>query len=462
MSDASPLLAPASTCPHQGICSTLPPHVHFHAVASYSGLAALRAFTINHHNAGLAGLQHLSLDCDGAVRLHEQLSRRGVESVVLKTCNRTELYWRARVPGDDEAASAAFAEALGVRDSSLRRAVTTLAGEGAARHLFRVCCGIESLVLGEAEILGQVRMALDTSPGAGAFLRGVFTAALRTGRLARTETAIGAGAMSVASTGIQWLMSQLPVAERRVLIIGAGETGAKCARQLRSSGVGELVIANRTPARATALAATVGARATDLDALPLELAGADAVVCAAGAPTWLVALDDVRQAAKRQAPLVIVDLAMPSAVEPGEVPGVTRIDLQDLEHLVELHHQQRQAEVPGVEAVIARELQKLHAWARHEAMRPLVSGLRRKVEAIRRTELARAERELAGTGVQDTAVLDRLSRRLLDQILSIPLVQLEAGDLPLDVTHAEYLSRLFAISPPAEPAEPVAPVGPAL
>src|SRR5512134_1296246 len=95
-------------CPHQDVCSTLPAPLHFHAVASYSGLSALRALTINHHNAGLAGLQHLSLDSDAVVALHEELAIGEIESIVLKTCNRTELYWRARVPGDDETAARAF------------------------------------------------------------------------------------------------------------------------------------------------------------------------------------------------------------------------------------------------------------------------------------------------------------------------------------------------------------------
>jgi len=437
--------------------------VHFHAVASYSGIAALRAFTINHHNAGLVGLQHLSIDDDAAAGLHDALTRRGIESIVLKTCNRTELYWRARVPGDDEAVAGAFAHALGLREPVLRRAALKLNGEAAATHVFRVCCGLESLVLGEAEILGQVRAALDASPGAGAFLDGVFRAALRTGRQARADTAIGAGALSVASAAVQWLANQLPLARSRVLVIGAGDTGAKAARQLRSLGAGTLVIANRTRSRAETLAKPLGARAIGLDALATELASADGVVCAAGAPGWLIRKSDLQFAASRVAPLVIVDLAMPSGIEPGAVAGVRRIDLEGLEQLAELHRQQREAEIPNVEAIIARELQWLHAWARHQAMRPLVSDLRRKVEAIRRTELMRAERELAEAGVTDTALLDRLSRRILDQVLAIPLAQLEAGDLPLDAAHAEYLRRLFALSgdeddrrPGLQPRQPAA------
>jgi glutamyl-tRNA reductase len=433
-------------CPHQDVCSTVPAQLYFRTVASYSGLAALRALGVNHRHAGLAELQHLSLDCEAAARLHDDLSRAGIESVVIKTCNRTEVYWRARVPGDDEVVRAAFAGAFGLADESIDRIATRLSGEAAAVHLFRVCCGLESLVLGEAEILGQVRAALDACRGAGAFLDGVFRAALRTGRQARAETAIGAGALSVASTGMQWLAGHLPLASSRVLVVGAGDTGTKAARQLKSMGAGSLVIMNRTISHAEALAKTVGGTAAGLDALGPELARADAVVCAATASDWLIHLSDLRAATAAGAHPVVIDLAMPPNVEPGNVDGVLRIDLGGLEHLAELNRRQRAAEVPGVEAVIAREMQWLHAWARHEAMRPLVSDLRRKVEAIRRSELARAERELAQAAAVDVAVLERLSRRLLDQVLAIPLAQLEAGELPLDATHAEYLRRLFALT----------------
>ena len=441
------------TCPHQDVCSNLPAHLHFHAVASYSGLAALRVISINHQTAGLIGLQHLSIETDAAARVHENLTAQGIESIVLRTCNRSELYWRARVPGDDEMAANVFATALGLQAEALNGVATRLIGEAVATHLFRVCSGLESLMLGEAEILGQVRTALEGCAGSGVFLDGVFRAGLRTGRQARAETAIGAGALSVASTAVQWLSQHSSVADSRVVIVGAGDTGEKAARHLHSLGVASLVIANRTGSRASALAATVGARAITLDALSAELAHADAIVCAANAPDWLVTIDMLRAASASSRRLVVVDLAMPSGVEPGQVPGVIRIDLEGLEQLAELHRQQREAEIPKVEAVIARELQWLHAWARHQALRPLVSGLRRKVEAIRRAELARATQELDEVGATGAAVLERLSRRLLDQVLAIPLAQLEAGELPLDATHAEYLRRLFALTdePAADP-----------
>jgi glutamyl-tRNA reductase len=343
------------------------------------GLTGLRALTVNLHNAGLAGLQDLSIDADRATGLHRQLFEHEIESVVVRTCNRTEIYWRSRMPGDDELAAAVFAEALSIDVAALEPMSTGLAGDAAARHLFRVCCGLESLVLGEAEILGQVRSALDASPHAGPFLTGVVRAAVRAAGSARAETAIGVGAMSVASMAIHWLNDVLPLEGRRVVVVGAGETGQKAVRLLRSMRVGQLVVANRTLARATAVATSVGAAAVDLDSLPTEIGLADAVVCAASAGDWLVRLDDLRAPSRRPARLVVVDLAMPAGVEPGPLDGVTRMDLERLQSLVGDHRRQRQAEIPRVEAVIAREIEWLRGWARHQALRPRLSELRRLI-----------------------------------------------------------------------------------
>jgi glutamyl-tRNA reductase len=440
-------MADSFSCPHQDTCAGIPAHAHFHTVAAFSGLAALRALTVTHRRVDLSTLQSLSLGCEPAMGLHDDLSARGVESFVLATCNRTEVYWRAQVPGDDEAVREAFSARLGAPAASMEGLAESLSGEEAAAHLFRVCCGLESLVLGEAEILGQVRAALDACTGTGRFIQGVVQAALRTGRLARAETAIGTGALSVASTAVQWLAGQIPVAERRILVVGAGDTGVKAARHLASLGTGQLVIANRTRSRAEAVASALGARATGLDALTEEVHLADAVVCAATAPHWLIPRSILERtaAARCGRPLRVVDLAMPAGVEPGPVTGVTLVDLGTLQRTVEVHRTRREAEVPKVEAVVARELKWLHAWARHQALRPLVSDLRRKVEAIRRAELARAQDELARSNEPDPSVMERLSRRLLEQVLAIPLATLEAGELPLDATHAEYLRRLFAL-----------------
>jgi glutamyl-tRNA reductase len=178
---------------------------------------------------------------------------------------------------------------------------------------------------------------------------------------------------------IHWLNDVLPLEGRRVLVVGAGETGQKVVRLLRSMRVGQIVVANRTLARAVAAATTVGATAVDLESLAGEIGLADAIVCAAAAHEWLVRLEDLRAPSTRQTPLMIVDLAMPAGVQPGEVDGAVRMDLEGLQSLVDEHRRQREAEVPRVEAVISREIDWLRNWARHQALRPLLSELRRLI-----------------------------------------------------------------------------------
>jgi glutamyl-tRNA reductase len=237
-----------------------------------------------------------------------------------------------------------------------------------------------------------------------------------------------------------------------VVVVGAGTTGLKAARHLRALGVAHLAIANRTRERAVAAAGTVNAEGLGLEGLIDQIADADAAICAVAAPTPVIDLASLRRvmATRQGRPLLIVDLSMPPVVEAGEVPGVTRVDLGALEQQVADQRDRRAGEIPNVEAVIERELLHLQAWARRHALRPLASDLRRKVEMIRQAELARAAEELNDPHATDVHVLERLSRRLLDQVLAIPFSTLEAGELPLDPAQAQYLRRLFALGPGAD------------
>ena len=395
--------------------------------------------SLSHRTCGLPALGGIVAHGDSA-RLHTALSTAGIQSIVMSTCNRFEVYWRSSSAADDQTVSALLAATLPMAKELLQSGSARLAGDEAARHLFRVCSGLESMVLGEAEILGQVRSAMEQASGAGSFLRGVFTAAIRTGRGARAATGIANGAMSVASAAIQQLESHVRLAECRVLVIGAGETGAKVVRQLAKIGVGALVIANRTLDRAEALAHAHQARAVTLDAIVDEIVNADVVICAANASSWMVTRAHVEG---RAIPLAIVDLSMPPAVEPFDIDGVTRIDLIHVERATATHRQRRESEIPRVAAFIDDELEWLRAWARQEQLRPFVSTLRQKADVIRRDELERARQEL-GSG-DPHQVLERFSRRMFDRLLAVPLDQLKSGDLPFDGHSAEYLRRLFAL-----------------
>lgn len=328
--------------------------------------------------AALAGTPGAAADIQASMTSH------GIESVLLTTCNRVELYWRSGDPQDDVVAAGSLAMAIGARAEDLTGRTSWLTGAGAAHHLFRVCAGLESVVIGEAEVLGQARLALDTSPGVRRFLTGVFRAAIRAGRAARAETAIGQGAASVASTGIHWLTSRVPLANRRVLIVGAGDTARKVARHLQAIGTGGLVIANRTLARAEELARAVGAEAVGLEALHEELRRADAVISAVNGDGWLITREHLGPRQQQERRLFIVDLSMPPSVEPVAACGIERVDLGQLAQTADATRAERASEVPRVEAVIARELAWLERWAAREALRrqgPRPSVSARGVEA---------------------------------------------------------------------------------
>jgi glutamyl-tRNA reductase len=330
-----------------------------------SRLSSLRAHSISHQTVGLGALPALSLGCDQAVALHGAMTTAGVPSVVLATCNRTEIYWQSRGAADDHTVRALVAQALGTPGMPVLSASDALAGHDAARHLLRVAAGLESVVVGEAEILGQVRAALDACPGAGALLTRVFHAAVRAGRMARTETAIGVGAQSVASAAVRMLADTIRLAEARVAVVGAGDTGSRTARHLRALGAGEIVVVNRTPSRGAALAAAAGGASVALEDLQAELARADAVVFAVAVTRPLVERAALERAVASRAdrPLTVVDLSMPAAVEKAELAGLILLDFLAVERTVASDRARRAAEIPRVESVLARELALLERWA---------------------------------------------------------------------------------------------------
>ena len=342
-----------------------------------SSLAPLRAITISHRTVGLGALPSYSLGCDPAAMLHATLIAGGTDALVLATCNRTELYWVSRGPAHDRGVRAQLSSTLGGRAVDVVPA--PLSGRLAAAHLMRVTSGIESVVIGEAEILGQVRAALDACPGSSAFLTGVVRAAIRAGRMARAETGVAVGAQSVASAAVRLLAEVVDLRAARVAVVGAGETGSRAARRLDAAGARRMVVLNRTPPRAAALG-VAGAESGGLDRLPDVLAGADVVLFAVAVTTPIVTAELLAQAAERRAGrlLTLVDLSMPPAVAPGAVTGVRRFDLGTVERVVADDRRRREAERPRVEAVIARELAVLEravarraAWSQRGVARSL-------------------------------------------------------------------------------------------
>jgi glutamyl-tRNA reductase len=249
----------------------------------------------------------------------------------------------------------------------------------------------------------------------------------------------------VASASIRLLARARPdLSACTVLVVGAGTTALKAARHLRAERVGRLVLANRTPQRAEAAAAELGAEAVALEDLPRLLVGFDAIVAAAQVERPLITaamLDQARAGASE--PLVLIDVSLPRAIDPAcaELAGVVMHDLSGLEEIVAHNRALREREIPRVVALLEQELQMFAAQARKSTVRPLVAELRHRAEAIRREEIERAR----GDGLRDAALLERVTRRIVDRMLHAPSLALRRGDLALDEHHARYLRMVFGL-----------------
>lgn len=378
---------------------------------------------------------HVDLD-EVYAALGALLTERGVleEAIPLATCGRLELYCVAR---DSERALKLLVRLLarrtGVPSEELRSHIYALRGSVAVRHLFRVAAGLDSVVHGEAQILGQVREAAHhplAMTSKGPILHRLFEMALSTGKKVRTETDIGRGAASLASASLRMVEREMgSLGDVRALVIGAGETGGLMARLLRKSGVGTLVVANRTEETAREVAVPLGGMGVGLDRLPELLAGSDLVVGAVTAGEWLVTADMMRAQARptEARPVRFLDLAHPRNFDPdlAEVPGVTLFDLDHVFERVEAARAARAAQVPRAEAIVRDQAESFALWMRSRRSVDVLKAVRRQV-----LDLAKAEAERFGQGRSDEEKeqMRLLARSLARTLLHPPTLALREAD----------------------------------
>ena len=382
------------------------------------------------------------------------------EHVVLSTCYRVELY-ALLVEGVDDARSAlidALADAHGIETPVLVDHLYLHSGDDVARHLARVAAGLDSLVLGEAEILGQVRDALDSArPAAGPALTLLFRSAITAGRRTRSETSIGTNPGTASSMAISLVEGALgDLTDRRGLVVGAGQIGSQTLKALADRGITKLAVANRTPERAAEVAARHGASRYGLDGLADALAWADFAVTATGSETPVVDVELVRTAVEErpERPLVIVDLAVPADVarDVADVDGVSLFDVDDLRAGLDDAFAGRLGEVPKVEDIVEEEVAAFGRHYRELEVEPLVAELRLRAEAIREREVERALGRLGEVDAETAEQLERLSRSLVTKLLHEPTVRLRerAGDGGAD-EFAAAVRELFGLVAPREP-----------
>ena len=413
----------------------------------------------NFRSAPLELLERLAIDAERRPKaLAGLLDLEDVhEAAVVSTCNRVEVYAAiSRFHGAAGDVRRFLADQAGLGLDELADHLYDYYEEPAVRHLFSVAAGIDSMVVGEAQILGQVREAFAAAQverSAGPVLSALFTRAIKVGRRARGETGIGDGLRSTVTVGLRVAAGQLgDLGGRRVLLVGAGALARLAGQAMRRAGAGELVVANRTPATGAALAHDLGGRAVPLERVGDELARADLVVAATAGTTPTVTAAAVAAAAGRRGhadPLVILDLGVPRDVEPEvrEVAGVVLADLDALRAVLETDDGTGR-EVERVRALIARETAAFLGGQREARLAPTIRVLRARAEQVRQQELAKASARLAGLDERQRAAVEAVTRGLVNKLLHDPMVRGKAlaarpdGDL-----YVAALRELYALDP---------------
>ena len=398
---------------------------------------------VSHHSAPIELRERVALEPAAAAALARRL---GPESVVLSTCNRTELYL-VREDSAEELASSTLDELAGGRAVELRPALYRLGDEGAALHLFRVAGGLDSLVPGEGEILGQVRSAYEAG-ATGPFLDRLFRQALNVGRRVRVETAIGESPASVPSAAAalaQQVFGEL--GGRRVLLLGAGKMSQAAARNLVSRGAEIAGVANRTLEHGAELAAKLHTRTLGLDDVPEALEGADVVVSCTSAPGVVLGRDAVAAAtrARKGRSLLLVDLAVPRDLDPAinELDGCFLYDVDDLEAVVAETISGRRSEAARAEKLVAAEAERFREWQASLGIVPTIASLRALVEEIRDSELAKAGSRLSENERRE---VESVTAQILAKLLHLPTIRMKEAAAAADgVVYADVVRHLFGL-----------------
>lgn len=390
---------------------------------------------VNHRTAPLGVLEAMTVgDAALGKTLHALLTKEHVsEAVVLSTCNRTEVYAVAeKFHGGYADVRAVLAELAFLDPEDFADHLYVHHDTAAVAHLFDVVSGLDSAVLGEHEIQGQVKTSWEKAQredAAGSALNLLFRHALEAGKRARSETGIGQGTASVSYAAVALAAQQLGSLDgRRAIVLGAGEMGSSMAESLASAGVAELVVANRTHDKAKALAAAVGGRAIRFTDLSTELVDADVVLTSTGAASVLLTRDDVEAAmiARGGQPLVLVDIAVPRDIDPSvaDVAGVTVLDMDDLGAFADRGLAERRREVDAVRTILDEELERYRSATSAREMAPVIVALREGAEALRAAELERARARLGDLDAVQIAAVEKLTQGIVAKLLHQPTVAL--------------------------------------
>jgi len=412
---------------------------------------------VNHRTAPVEVRERLAFrDHNLPVALCELRSRSPVAEVaILSTCNRAELY---TVSPEPEQARRAVVSFLGdfheIDPRQVEPHLYQHTDEQAARHLFRVAAGLDSMVLGEGQILGQVRHAMQSASDAGTsltFLNELFQRSLHIGKRARSETGIHRGAVSISSAAVDLAKSVFGELQgRKAMVIGAGEMSEQTLKHLMDAGVESVVVANRTFQRAVALAEQYHGEAVTFDEFPKLMVEADIVISSSAAPHPIVTVDKLKPQLgnRRGRPLFLVDIAVPRDIETavGQLPNVYLFDIDDLQGVADKYRAERAKEVDKVEGLVEHEIHRFMNWMGGRGALPLVKDLRQQVEAVRDAECEKFLRKMPELEPREQELVRQMMHSFANKMLHSPTTEIRkrAGGQD-EADYVETVRRLFGL-----------------
>ena len=415
---------------------------------------------LNHRTAPVEVRERLALNKEQLPEALDAMSSRGVAGVILSTCNRSEFY-TLDLPDDDsldgaDKVKAFLVEKFGISLLDVDRYLYVYRGYECIHHLFRVSSSLDSMILGEEQIIGQVRDAYEAATTAGTAqgpLAQLFQQALRVGRRVRRETGISRNALSVSRACVELAKSVLgDLTNRRVLVVGAGEAGELAAEVLSLSGVTDITVTNRTFQRAEELAASLSARAVPFDGMPKALQDTDIVIGCTGSPGYVLQADLIgaTMATRPDRPLFLIDIAVPRDIDPEAalVQNVFLNDVDDLESATQASREKKAKEAEWAEELATDESQQFRQWCLDLEALPTVIELRHRADQIRSLELHKTVRKLNGKLDEDALEsLDVMTRAIVNKLLHDPTMFLKERKGPEELQVARDIFRLGDDSP---------------
>jgi glutamyl-tRNA reductase len=418
---------------------------------------SLLALGVSHKTAPVALRERLALPEGRAARIMGDLTSRPEihEAVAISTCNRTELYIVTADPVEAEnLVLAELSRQAGIRPTELLGRLYALRGEDAVRHLFSVAAGLDSMIVGEAEVQGQVKRAYELALVEGAtgpISNRLFRDALGAGKRVRTETALGRSRVSVSTVAVDLARDVLGDLEtRRVLVIGAGENGELTAKALADRGVRTVFVANRRYDRAIGLAQRFGGEAVRFDDLPVEIVNADIVVSCTASPHLIVGADELAVVTEQRGgrPLLLIDIAVPRDIDPRvrELAGMTLYDMDDLQRAVARNLDVQEAEASRARTVIEEELQRFDRWLSTLDVVPTIAALRERGENVVQQVLRENEGRWEALSEADRERLELMARAVINRLLHEPTTRLKRStDDDSAYVHLQALRELFGL-----------------